>query len=798
VTWGHPTLRTKLRRDIARQWSQFAAVTVTILCGVALFGASYDAYRNLVASYDQVFESEQFADLFVAGGDVAGFAAHAAGVPEVAAVATRTQLDVPMQVGGAKFRGRVVGYPPTGEPDVNRVTLLSGAGLDGPTAALAEHHLSDHFGLQAGDTVVVTGSDGPETLTLTGTVSSGEYLWPARSRQDPITMPGDFGVLFVPEPTAEALAGATGPNQVLVRLTDAARANGDAVLTELGRAAVAGGATEVLTRAEQPSNALLHEDIAGFQELAVAFPALFLTAAALAAYVLLSRRVHSERALVGMLLASGVRRRTVTTHYLGYGLSAGVVGGVLGVGVGAATAVVLSRVYLETIGLPAQAAVLQAGHPLTVVGGLAFGVAVGAFAALGPARVASQVPPAEAMRGDVPPHDGRTSLLERAVPPLRRAPARWLMVVRGIGRNRRRTAFTATGVALALMLVLASWVMLDSMDAALRAQFDDVTRQDAQVDLAAPVDGATLDALAAVDGVSAVEPLVVVPVVLVSGDRVYGTTLYGMEPDTRMHGFRLADGSETTLPDSGLLVGQAITDRIGVAAGDDVVVRVSAGELGATSDPLEVSTTVVGLLDEPLGTFAYASVDWLRSEVGDVPATSALLTYDPGADPDTVRAAVSALPDVVAVTDTQALARVWQQYSGLFYAFIGAMLVLGGVMAFAVIFTTMSVNILERRRDLATLRAAGVRQARLSRLVAAENMLVAALGVVPGLVLGLAAGWALLASFSSDQFRLALDVHPLTLVLVTAAILLVALLSQLPGLRAVRRMDLGAVVRSRE
>ncbi len=794
MTRGHPTLRTKLRRDIRQQWAQFAAVTGTILVGVALFGASYEAYRNLVASYDGVFVSEQFADLFVTGGDVEAFAADARAVDGVAATTTRTQVDVPLQVGEDKFVGRVVGYPASGEPEVNRLTLLTGNGLDGPTTALSEHHMSDHFGLAAGDDVIVVGASGPIRLTLTGTVSSGEYLWPARSRQDPITMPGQFGVLFVPESTALDVAGLSGPNQALVRLSEAARESDGGVLDDLSRAAVAAGATEVLTRAEQPATALLYEDIEGFQELAVAFPVLFLTAAGLATYVLLARRVRGERAVIGMLLASGMDRRTITTHYLGFGLAAGLVGAVLGVLVGAASALAMSRFYLEAIGLPDQAAVLEVGRPITVVGGLAFGVGAGLVAAAGPSRIAARVPPAEAMRGEVPAHDGHASLVERLFPPLRRAPARWLMALRGIGRNRRRSLFTATGIALALILVLASWTMIDTMNDLLRVQFGEVARQDAQVDYAAPVDRPGLDALAAVPGVSEVEPLLVSPVALVSGDRTYGTVLYGFRPDTTMHGFRRPGGGATTLPDEGLLVGRAITDRIGVGAGDEVILRFAA----TGSEPgREVPATVVELLDEPLGTYAYASADWITSVIGPVPVTSVLLSYVEGTDPAAVQREVSGLPGVAAVTDTQALARVWDQYSALFYAFVGAMLVLGSVMAFAVIFTTMSVNILERRRDLATLRAAGVRHARLSRLVVAENMLVALGGVVPGLVLGIVAGWFLLDSFSSDQFRLELVLRPGTLVAATAAILLVSLLSQWPGLRSVRRMDLGQVVRER-
>ena len=49
-------MRIKLRRDLRRQWGQFAAIVVTIFLGVTLFGASYDAYRNKVC---EVYETER-------------------------------------------------------------------------------------------------------------------------------------------------------------------------------------------------------------------------------------------------------------------------------------------------------------------------------------------------------------------------------------------------------------------------------------------------------------------------------------------------------------------------------------------------------------------------------------------------------------------------------------------------------------------------------------------------------------------------------------------------------------------
>ncbi len=784
------SLRTKLRRDIVRQWPQFVAIVVTITLGVALFAASYDGFRNLQASYDNMHVELRTADLWVTGGDTGAIADAARGTSGVAAVTTRVQADIPLRVDGRdKLRGRVVGVPVDGQPQINQVLVLDGSYLRDGRTTLVEQHMADHFELSAGDVVEAWDGSSWTDLTVTGAAASPEYIWPARSRQDTITLPGQFGVLFVPPDVAQRLAG-TDANQVLVRLAGSAAAG---TADELAARAHELGATEVLTREEQPSNAVLQEDIDGFSEMSVAFPVLFLLAAGMATYVLVTRRVQSERTLIGMMLANGMSRRRVLRHYLGYGLAAGAAGGVLGVVAGVAAARSMTDAYLGFIDLPAQAAVFDIRW-VTLLGGVTFGLVAGGLSVVAPALLASRIEPADAMRGLAPVGGGRYSLLERLVPPLRRLPARWRLVLRNIGRNRRRTGYTVTGVTLALLLVLSSWALLDTMDALLHRQFDEVQRQDARVDLAGPQQPEVLDEIRAVDGVAEVEPMLALPVSLRSEGGSYASVLRALPRGTDLHGFIEPDGGQTALPREGVLVGTGARSILDADPGDPLQVRVA--EQGVA---FNAAMPLAGYVDEPLGTFAYLSIEQAEQLAGqDLPVTSALLRYEQGADRDAVRRAIIDLGVVAAYEDSQALARLFDEFTGLFYGFVGGMLVLGALMAFAIMFTTMSVNIMERSREVATLRASGVQLSQLARMISSENLIMTLLGVVPGVVAGVIGGAALMRSFSSDLFQLELVVQPTTVLIAVAAILAVAALSQWPSLRAMRRLDIAAVVRERD
>jgi putative ABC transport system permease protein len=778
----HPTLRRKLLRDMRRQWPLFASVTMTITIGVAIFTASLGAYRNLTASYAGVFNTERVADLWITGGDATEIAAIAARDPAVEAAATRIQMDLPLSVGADKLQGRIVGMPSAA---VGKTTLLSGHNPTDDGQILVEHHMADHFRLHAGDAVSILGPRGWQQLTITGVVSSAEYLWPARDRQDVFPLPDNFGVLFAPNAIASHISGISD-NQALVRLHNDRDV---AALQRVRGQAFAHGATDVIDRAQQPSNSLLTIDLNGFHSLAYVFPVLFLAVAALMTYILLSRRVRNERPVIGLLMAGGVPHRQLLWHYLQFGVIAGAFGSAAGAIIGAVGSRILTRVYMRFISLPPSSAVTRL-QPTIVLVAIMFGVIVGLAAAAVPALIALRTPPATAMRGNAAVGRGQTSIFEKLLPALRRLRVRWLLVLRNIGRNRWRTACTVGGTALSLVLLLVSWLGIDSMNATFSTQFDKVQLADARVTYAQPVDQNVLSGLTTIPGVAAVEPSIEMPVTFAANGRQYPTTLFALPADTTMHGFRLSNGTPTQLSDQGVLIGRGIRDQLGITTGDRVTIAMP-------NRPPSV-VPVVGLLDERIGTFAYAPIGWIEAARGEPERpTSALIRLKPNTDRDIIRKTIMDSPNVASYEDMSGLERVIKQYAGLFYALVGAMLVLGGLMAFAIIFTTMSVNIVERRREIAMLRGGGMRHGIVARLITGENLLVTLLGVVPGLALGVFVAQTFLKMYSNDQLQLQLTVPPTTLIASAVTVVLAAALSQWPGLRAIRSIDLAGVVRER-
>jgi putative ABC transport system permease protein len=767
----------KTLRDIRRQRAQFGAVGLTVLLGVALFVASAGAFLNLSDSYQFTYDRLHFADVVATGGDP-DIQADAARSTGARAVVERTQADPPMLIEGTKLVGRVIGLPVGGQPAVDAVDVTRGGYLspDDPDGVLLERHAADTFALEVGDTLQVYTTGGWHTVTVRGIAASAEYIWPARNRQEVLSDPHAFAVVFAAEQAVRQWTGA-GPNQVLVELPA-----GDSP-GEMVAALHAAGASDVTLQAEQPSHATLQEDLDGFSELAVAFPLLFLTAAAVAAYVLLARRVLAERPIIGALMASGARRGRLVRHYLHQGLLVGLFGGTVGVLLGVLATGIVTRSYTDALGIP-DTVVSQ--HPDLALAGLAFGAVVGLAGALAPAVTAARTMPAEAMRNTVVsrPPGGWSRFVAR----LRAIPVTSRMALRDVFRSRRRTLATMLGVVLALILVLASAGMLTSMSAAMRLQFDQIQRQDATVAVAANAIADPAAELRQVSGVAAVEPARTGQVTATHGQDTYTTVLTGFVPGTDMHRFRSDTGEWVALPDSGVLAGAALVDELQVAVGDTLTLSTPDGA---------VRVRLAGLLGEPMGTSIYTTIQTAAQVIPDASVQTYLVRFDGGADRDAMRRTITALPGVVTYADADSLLGAIAQYLSLFWAFIGIMVLLGGVLAFAVIYVTMAVNVVERTNELATLRAAGVSVRRVSGMLAAENLAATALGVPFGLILGVLAGRGFLASFNSDLFQFEADFTWWVLAISTLGVLLAAAASQWPAVRAVRRLDVARVVRER-
>ncbi|MEN8040733.1 MAG: FtsX-like permease family protein [Actinomycetota bacterium] len=788
-------LSRKRRRDLAANKWQFLAAGVTVMIGVMMFAATYDSYRNLTESYNATYDRLALADMTVTGGDE-DIADQLAAVEGVATVEVRHQADVPVAIDGTTLLGRFIGMPPGDNPAVNAIDVTEGSYLEpaGSAQAIAEVHIAQTYALAPGDTVSVLLGTTTVELDIIGTAESAEYIWVAKSRQEAFTNPEQFGVFFVDEESVAQLPPSVSVRQALVLYEDEVDVKVvDAAVTEAAKAA---NAADIQTLEDQPSNAALSLDVEGFGQMAIAFPVMFLTAAGLTVYVLLTRIVYAQRSVIGTMRASGMSAKVLRRHYLGYGVWIGLIGSSFGVLIGLAMGSRMTKLYTGLLDIPDTVVDFR---PFTAVVGLAFGLAAGTLAAWIPARSAYRNEPAQAMRGIAPALSAGESLAEKVIPPLRSLPVRWRMTMRGIGRAKGRSISTVVGVVLALVLILASGGMIDTIVTLIDEETQEINLQDAIAIAESPVTSDAIETISDVPHVTGAEAVTSLAASVTNNGATYATTLQGFERTTQMHGWTNPSGE---LPTGGILAGSALRDVLDVSEGDSVRVALTAQDI-------TLDLVIEEFVDESLGTPLYIERSVLESAMlaagvtdphavlSEPTVTSVYVNIDPTVDRSTIITAVEGLPGILAVQDTRTFIDLINENLALFYAFVGIMLVFGGLMAFALMFSTISVNVSERSTEFATLKASGMSDRTIGFLVAGENLFLTALGILPGLLVGTWVADAMMKTYSSDMFSFALVVNPVTYIVSATAMFAVAILSLLPGIRRIRRLNVGEVMRER-
>ncbi|MEV2226035.1 FtsX-like permease family protein [Nocardia vinacea] len=775
-------LSRKLRRDLWRQRWQFLAIATVLAIGVAVFVAATDAYRNLDQSFARAYDSQQLPDAVVSGPGAGDLGAALADLPGPPQVELRHQADVGIRINGHAFLGRAVGVPDRQQPNVSRLAIRTG---DLPTTGqlMVEQHLTDHYSLHPGDTVELLTPQGWKPITVVGSALSAEYFWPARSSQEIMTTPEHFGVVFLPD-TDLTRTLADPVEQVALYVPDRARA-AEVIQAAEQRARDAG--LQVVPRNQQPSYRALQDDVNAFGTFANLLPWLFLVAAALGTYVLLSRVVAAQRAVIGTLAANGFSSTRLRRHYLGYGLACALLGIAPGLVAGYLLGGWITTQYTRALGLPLHVTAL---HPRSLFIATLAAFAAAVLAAWVPARTAARMRPAEAMRIAPPARRGGRSVLERAVPLLNRAPARWRMTLRAMLRNPRRAVFTVIGVAVSVSLVMVFAGMRDTVATLIDRQYSRITLQDAEI---ATVPGTTASVLSAVcldRDVAAAEPVVRHDVVLSAHDRHYDTLMIGLSPTTQMHRFPQKSGSNR-LSDNGLLLGSGLRDSLAITVGDTV-------DLADAVTGRRFAAPVAGFVDEPLSPVAYVSLDQLRETLGPVEATGVLVRLQPGVTNErAVADRLTTIPGAVAYLSTATVASAMRQAFTMYDTLVGIMLVFAALMAAALLFNAMSANLGERLGELGALRAAGIGAGMLSRLIAAENLALAMIGIPLGIGSGILLARWLLSTYENQGVHLGLTMRAATPPLVTLIVLAAALIAQTPSLYRVRNLDIARIVRER-
>jgi putative ABC transport system permease protein len=325
-------------------------------------------------------------------------------------------------------------------------------------------------------------------------------------------------------------------------------------------------------------------------------------------------------------------------------------------------------------------------------------------------------------------------------------------------------------------------------------QFRQAAREDLAVTFIEPTSGKALHELAALPGVRHVEGFRDVPAILRFGNHHYRGAIFGIEPEGRLHRSLDRRLQPVHVPAGGVVLTDHLASNIlHVKPGDILTVEVLEGSRRTVSIP------VLGITRQYLGVSAYMQQDSLNALLreGNV-VSGAYLALDPGAEQG-VYAKLHGRPRVLGMVANAAAVQNFYATIGefvLFYNMVATLL--AGSIGFGVVYNSARIALSERGRELASLRVLGFTRGEIAYILLGELGLLTLVAIPVGILVGLGLVGILVLSFESDLYRLPLVVNSENYALGASVVVVSALISGFFMWRRLGRLDLVAVLKTRE
>lgn len=784
------TLDRKVLRDLGLLWSQALTIALVVASGIGGFVATQSAVRSLAQARDDFYARAGFADVFAA----VRRAPLAAGrqlaqIPGVAQVQLTVEAGARLTVprSGDPVVGQLIGLDAAQASRINRVSLRQGRWPQPGTGERLEAVISEGFalahGLQAGDGLLALVQGRQLRLQVTGIALSPEYVFGGL-----MGMPDRraFGVVWMDQEALAAVTDMRGAfNRLAIQLASGARpaAVMDAVTRELARY----GGTPAHGRDEQASHAMLDNEIAEQRVMGTVLPAIFMGVAGFLMHMVIARLVATQREQVATLKALGYTSAALATHYLML-VAPMVLGGWLaGLALGSWMGHGLTALYADFFRFPDFRFAVAGDLALLALGLVMLTAMAGTLAAVG---ATLRLSPAQAMQ---PPAPGRyrRALLER-LPGLHPSPA-LRMILRNMARRPWRTAATIGGIACAVAIVIMGHFFRDAVEAIVDTQFNLALRGDVTVWTRDPVPAGAQRELERLPGVLQVEPARRAVVRFVRGTRSEKGSIDGRPGWPSLQRLIDAQGRQVPMGTHGLVMTDRLARKLGVVPGDRVTVEIREGRRAVHDVVLERTVS------DMFGLNAYMDREALNRLLGDDDvATSFTLAVRQDAIASLLRI-TQGLPQVAGAFSKATLLRNMQEVTARNVLIMSSVLTAFAlVIAVGVVYNNARIALAERSWELASLRVLGLSRSEVSGQLLGELGLSLLLALPTGMALGWGLTHAVVGLVQSDQLLFPVVIRPPTYAGAALAVTAAGLASALLVRRRIDRLDLVAVLKTRE
>ncbi|RVO70951.1 ABC transporter permease [Sinorhizobium medicae] len=785
------SLDRKLVRELWRLKAQVLAIALVIASGAALLIMALTTIEALEETTAAYYERTRFADVFAQakrapehlGRDIAE-------IPGVRLVETRIVegaiLDMP---GFAEpVVAQLLSLPERGPELLKALVIRSGRLTDParPNEVVVSEPFAEAHDLKPGDSFSAVLRGRKRTLQVVGTALSPEFVYAIAPGG---LMPDDerFGVMWMGHDAVTAAFDLKASfNSVTLGLLPGADEKD--VIRRLDGLLAPFGGIGAYGRADQTSNWFLESEIAQQKNMSRIMPTIFLAVAAFLTNMVIARLIETERHEIGLLKAFGYSNLAIGWHYAKMVLVIGTIGILIGSLLGAWLGHWNTELYTKFYRFPF---LLYRPGPagFVIAGAISLGAALaGSLAAV---RRAARLPPAEAMLPPSPPIYRRSWASRTALAGALDEPSR--MIIRRIIRWPVRAFLASLGLAMSIAVLIMALQWVDAIDALAETAFERGQHQDATVAFNDLLPIHTAGDYKHLPGVLAAEPYRHASARINHGHLVERQGIIGVPPGAILSPVFDVERGRIDVPPGGLVLSRKLAELLQVSAGDSVGVELLEGRQARLSLP------VAQVFETYLGTPAYMDMEELNRLSGDGRVASGLHILVDAPSRTSLLAKLKDIPNVAAVLFRQAAIDTFYQTMGeTIFIFVGFFVAFSMTLSVGVTYNSIRIALSERARELATLRVLGFSRWETSYILLGEVGILTWIAIPFGAIVGYGLAWYMTSAFETELYRVPLVLRDATYGKAALIALAATLVCAAFVRRRLDRLDLIAVLKTRE
>ncbi|MBB2183137.1 FtsX-like permease family protein [Lachnospiraceae bacterium MD1] len=466
------------------------------------------------------------------------------------------------------------------------------------------------------------------------------------------------------------------------------------------------------------------------------FPVIFYLVAALISLTTMTRMVEEERIEIGTLKALGYSKLTIASKYILYAFIATLVGSLAGAALGLK---VLPMIIINAYKMmyPNIPEVITPFNWYYTVLATVFSVLCVGLATFFACYKELLAKPAQLMRPE-PPKNGKRVFMERITFLWRRLSFTWKATVRNLMRYKKRFFMTVFGIGGCMALLLVGFGLKDSIFVIYTRQFDEIMLYDASVSIdqeATTEDKAKLQTeLDEIEDVSSI-PVKTNVIDITFGEETKEVTMYVPMETSYLKDFivlrKRTNHEKITLTDDGVILTEQISKKLGIDAGDEIIIH---------EGDKEASVTVSAITENYMTHYLYMTPELYKELFQEESEyNSFLLSMSELSEKDQMSIG-NRLLQLNATTGIDYISNFKNLLENVLVSLnivIWVLIIAAGALAFIVLYNLNNININERRRELATIKVLGFYNPETAAYIYRENIILTIIGSIVGVFMGI-------------------------------------------------------------